>query len=612
MANTTPITNTSGDHVYTVPDGATNTDTSLTFIGRNYTGYTQVIGEDFLHLLENFASAANNASSDISSGPRNPVRGQIWYNSLNDPLTKGLRVFDGTSWIQLGIVKKSPSAPSGPVTGFNIGDVYIDTTRKQLYIYTGVGSFPWQLIGPKYNEGEKTTAEVDLIIDAADNSTRPVLGLYVKNSRVAIVSDREFTPKAVQQGFPVIKQGLNLNTNIPQANSSGLKFWGISEKAESLIVGDTTVAANNFLRSDQVSITKYGFNIRNDSGMLVGTDLSLSIGVDNGASVITNKNVGSRINFKIQKALASATILTIDAGDVSTTTGKVGINNTAPAQSLDVIGNIKTNSSLIITGDNNSDVTAPNIPSITTAGGMTIAKSLSIGKSLYVEENSTMSNILPKTVSNTLGNSSNKWSSVWTSTLNALTVNATTITGDTFNGTSEFANKLTNGIGIKFSGDIKLTNTENILYLNTLDPSLMTISLTPDVIANKPEITSLVSSDLLLVSRELSGSRQLNRISKNNLVSTLPFVAIGTITIWAGSPLAALPLGYRICDGSSLPTSVYPDLFNVIGYSYTRIDPANHIDESIQDNISVFKLPNLSNDSPLDNLKFIIYTGRIA
>jgi len=629
MANTTPISNTALDHVYTVPDQGTNTDTSLTFIGRNYTGYTQIIGENFLHLLENFSSPAKNSNSDISSGPVNPVKGQLWYNSLNDNLGRGLKVFDGTTWVQLGIVKKSASAPIGPIAGFNLGDFYVDTTRKQLYIYTGFGSFPWQLIGPKYNEGEKTTAEVDLIIDAADNTTRPVLGLYVKNSRVAIVSDREFTPKAVQQGFPIIKQGLNLNSSIPQTNAKGVKFWGTSEKAESLIVGDTVVDASNFLRSDQVSVTKYGFNIRNDNGLVIGTDLSLSLGVDNGTSVIFNKNTGSKINFKIQKSLFAETIFTIDSGLVNTRTGRVGINNTAPTQSLDVNGSITSNESLIINGTNNSDVLAPNYPSIYTEGGAKIKLSLFVGRNLYVDETSTMANILPKIEPNAstsqanLGSQANKWNNIWANNITAPIINATTITGDTFNGISEFANKLTNGIGIKFTGDIKLTNTENILYLNTLDPSLMTISLTPDMIANKPEITSLISTDLFLVSRESNGSRQLSKISKNSLLNSLPLVPVGTITIWAGKPTAAIPPGYLICDGTALPQSLYSDLFSTIGHEYTADN------ETIRDGIPVFKLPNLSNSSPnikpnlggplnivdnnpLNNLKFIIFTGRFA
>jgi hypothetical protein len=612
MANTTPITNTALDRIYSVPDQGTNTDTSLTFIGRNYTGYTQIIGENFLHLLENFASPAKNSNSDISSGPVNPVKGQLWYNSLNDNLGGGLRVFDGTTWVQLGIVKKSANAPTGPIAGFNLGDFYVDTTRKQLYIYTGFGSFPWQLIGPKYNEGEKTTAEVDLIIDAADNTTRPVLGLYVKNSRVAIVSDREFTPKAVQQGFPVIKQGLNLNSSIPQTSSKGVKFWGISEKAESLIVGDTVVDASNFLRSDQVSVTKYGFNIRNDNGLVIGTDLSLSLGVDNGASVIFNKNTGSKINFKIQKSLFAETIFTIDSGLVNTRTGRVGINNTAPTQSLDVNGSITSNESLIINGTNNSGVLAPNYPSIYTEGGAKIKLSLFVGRNLYVEETSTMANILPKTISNTLGTSTNRWSNVWADQigdLNNYVQIYANVKGSLDGNITGSAQSLTSDINIKFSGDVQLSNpnpTDNGFLLNTGPQSDISISLTSNAIYSKPEITSLISTDLFLVSRESNGSRQLSKISKNSLLNSLPLVPIGTITIWAGKPTAAIPPGYLICDGTALPQSLYSDLFSIIGHEYT----ANN--ETIRDGIPVFKLPNLSNSSPIDKLKFIIFTGRFA
>jgi Phage Tail Collar Domain len=612
MANTTPISNTALDHVYTVPDQGTNTDTSLTFIGRNYTGYTQIIGENFLHLLENFASPAKNSNSDISSGPAKPVKGQLWYNSLNDNLGGGLRVFDGTTWVQLGIVKKSANAPTGPIAGFNLGDFYVDTTRKQLYIYTGFGSFPWQLIGPKYNEGEKTTAEVDLIIDAADNTTRPVLGLYVKNSRVAIVSDREFTPKAVQQGFPIIKQGLNLNTSIPQTNAKGVKFWGISEKAESLIVGDTVVDASNFLRSDQVSVTKYGFNIRNDNGLVIGTDLSLSLGVDNGTSVFFNKNTGSKINFKIQKASFAETIFTIDSGLVNTRTGRVGINNTAPTQSLDVNGSITSNESLIINGTNNSDSIAPNYPSIYTEGGAKVKLSLFIGKNLFVEETSTMANVLPKTITNTLGTSTNKWSNVWANQigdLNNYVQIYANVKGSLDGNITGSAQSLTSDINIKFSGDVQLANpnpNDNGFLLNTGPQSDISISLTSNAIYNKPEITSLISTDLFLVSRESNGSRQLTKISKNSLLNSLPLVPVGTITIWAGKPTAAIPPGYLICDGTALPQSLYSDLFSTIGHEYTADN------ETIRDGIPVFKLPNLSNSSPIDKLKFIIFTGRFA
>jgi hypothetical protein len=40
----------------TVFDNTSSTDTSLKFPGRNVTGYGQIIAENFLSLLENFAS----------------------------------------------------------------------------------------------------------------------------------------------------------------------------------------------------------------------------------------------------------------------------------------------------------------------------------------------------------------------------------------------------------------------------------------------------------------------------------------------------------------------------------------------------------------------------
>ena len=58
----------------TIADQDLNTQTSLTFVGKNYPGYAQVIGENFLHLLENFAN--NSAPSREKSVP-----GQLWYDT---------------------------------------------------------------------------------------------------------------------------------------------------------------------------------------------------------------------------------------------------------------------------------------------------------------------------------------------------------------------------------------------------------------------------------------------------------------------------------------------------------------------------------------------------
>ena len=55
-----------------VEDGTIDNTTNLRFIGKNYAGYGEIQNENFLHLLENFASG---------SQPSRPMGGQIWFDT---------------------------------------------------------------------------------------------------------------------------------------------------------------------------------------------------------------------------------------------------------------------------------------------------------------------------------------------------------------------------------------------------------------------------------------------------------------------------------------------------------------------------------------------------
>ena len=51
------INKTDGAQLVEVPDGTIdNTTTSLVIVGRNYTGYGEFLGENFIRLLENAAN----------------------------------------------------------------------------------------------------------------------------------------------------------------------------------------------------------------------------------------------------------------------------------------------------------------------------------------------------------------------------------------------------------------------------------------------------------------------------------------------------------------------------------------------------------------------------
>jgi hypothetical protein len=606
-----------------VTDGDLNQETSLTFIGKNYNqSYSGIIGENFLHLLENFSSP---------TAPTKPIEGQLWYNSIENNLNTGLKVFDGTNWIPLGAIKKGigdppPIAQSLP---FKNGDLYVDTTKQQLYIF---GESVWTLVGPKYQIGDKTTAEVETIIDALGNDPRAILTLFVKNHRVAIISDREFIPKSVIDGFPLIKQGITLSNTKFQTDLKTNKFWGTSEKADALVVENATVSSINFLRSDVVSTTNQGFNIRNNNGLSIGEDLTLSISLDSvtNAPVIYNNNPGSNINFRLINNNQIRNVMTIDARSNVAQRGSVGINNNAPdlTTSLDVIGDIKTNGSLIITGGNDSNVISPNIPALSITGGANVSKSLKIGTDLSVNGVSVLGNdvtikgvitlentdsgsvLLPSNDDNNdIGSDSKRFSTVY----------ATSFKGP-LTGTADSAKYLKDGISIDMSSsDISAPAAIIGNSLQDLSKTLVP-TLNSSVIFSKPtprdngvtvfnSSLSLLNSDLLLVSRKVTTTtndnrQQLIKLTGEQILGSFSRATVqpGSIILWQNKD--TIPSGYIICDGRALPKQEYFDFFNIL---YFNVTP----DPTFSDGgILKFYIPDLRSSVPAVGMNYIIFTGK--
>ena len=101
MPYTINFSDTINKQAITVEDGSVpNQETSLQFPGKNSNNYGQVIGENFLHLLENFAK---------NSAPQRPIEGQLWYDIT--PGINQLKVYDGTNWVSSGGLKKGGNQP---------------------------------------------------------------------------------------------------------------------------------------------------------------------------------------------------------------------------------------------------------------------------------------------------------------------------------------------------------------------------------------------------------------------------------------------------------------------------------------------------------------------
>ncbi len=278
------VNKTDGTILATVADGTIDTTTDLTLIGKNYAGYGEFFNENLVKLLENFSN---------TSAPASPVAGQMWWDKTNNLL----KVYNGTTFKTVSSSTASASTPSSGVTG----DLWWDTTNGQLKVYNGS---TWTTIGPSFTSGTGTSGAIVETVTDTGATDHVVVKLYTNNVLVATVSkDTTFTPQSAISGFATVKPGIQLSTAI-----TGNKFQGTATDSDAL----GGVSAASFLRSDASDSTSGVLSILNDTGMVVGVDSDLTIGVSGSDVSISNATSDGDILIKVNDGGVVSTAMTID------------------------------------------------------------------------------------------------------------------------------------------------------------------------------------------------------------------------------------------------------------------------------------------------------------
>lgn len=579
--------------VILVEDNLINTDTSLQLPGKGATGYGKAVAESLLHLLEHFAGP---------NEPANPVEGQLWYDTGSE--IDQLKIYDSTQWKTASGFTKSSRQPTAAQS--IPGDLWVDTTTQQLFVYTGNS---WLLIGPEVGSGLLTGGKSESII-TTDDETVPVFTIYVENTPYLILTKGvsnptgtgflPFTPKVRINGFDVLKPGLNMrNENIANPNNP-IKFVGVAESAKALVVetstGSEVIQSENFLRSDALGTIEKIFRVKTNDGLKVGAEDQFSLLVSGNSVELRNNNTISSIDMILRGEDAFNTVLRV------TSQKRVGINNLAPTEELDVIGDVRIapfpddSSTGTLRINNNTDSTNFGNGSLVTRGGVGVALNLNVGGNLDITGTTRIGDTVIPDLPNQIDIGSNllPFKQVYADNFIG------TLTGDVtgrVSGIADRANRLNNSTTFSISGDVESPSFEfdGETGGNT---KTFNISIKNSFIANKTSISDVANVDEILVNK-VQGSGGINsgvyKVTKRNFIKTIPLTPIGVVLPYGG---VIPPFGWELCDGTVVQKSDYNELWQIVGHNFrnpTTLPDGGNL---------TFALPDLRGRFPLgvDNM----------
>jgi len=347
------INRTDGELIIDLIDGIIDTtSTDITLIGRNYKGFGEWINENFIKILENFASTEQ---------PPFPLTGQLWY----DKADLRLKVFDGTSFRSATGTIVNSSQPGNLVAG----DLWIDNENNRLYLYDGTDL---TLVGPTYDAGQgKTGFEAHSQIDDR-NITRTILKLFLGDVLVGVYSPAEFIVPIQYKinGFHTWaeddqdppRQKLYKGFNIADVeNETGINgFWwrGTSLNSKYLLDDQGNQKTSvNFLPADGNGETTGFITIKNSKGLTIGVGDRPFVNAKIFGSTTYIDMLESNADFGIRIKNAQYTNSFVNAIYIDTSEYKIKMfdglgqfENLVSVPELDLYGNLTVAGSVSIAG----------------------------------------------------------------------------------------------------------------------------------------------------------------------------------------------------------------------------------------------------------------------
>lgn len=330
------INKTDGTLLVDLVDGKIDSETiDVTLIGRNTTSYGEVMNENFVKILENFANSAE---------PGNPLRGQIWYDTSDGRL----KVYDGTQFRNTDTTVVSATQPS-----MLAGDIWIDSVNQQMYFSDGVDVI---LAGPQFNSTQGYTGVQPVTLIDRYGQRKTVTIYKIGNQPAMLISREAFTAATTTDnltkltGFSlVIKAGITIATEL----QSDFSFYGNANSTSNLYDGSTLYSPNDFLIKAGTTIQEVSarLQVTNVEGLKIGPNLEMLIKAEAPVSPNPGKVVlRSTSNTDDLAIQVTRSGTPTDAIFIDNDVYRIGFKNTAPTTDFDFTGDMRVSGSLTVLG----------------------------------------------------------------------------------------------------------------------------------------------------------------------------------------------------------------------------------------------------------------------
>lgn len=280
------ISKSNGATLITLNDGLVDSQiTSINLIGKNVSNFGDAQNENFVKLLEHFASSVQ---------PRRPLDGQIWFNTLDQMFRPA--VFDGTRWRPLAVLSYATTSTDVNINsgGFAYsasrpGDLWFDSANKQLHVVTAGTTTATEtvIIGPDQVTGFDTTKLVSARVLDSLNIGRPVIKITCDGEVIGVISKESFTLAVSTPipGFSKLGRGITFknytSSTLYTTASTDVQLLGLHEQL------DPTFVRRNV--SEHIQSNWY---VDNSYALQFGTTAQSSVAWDVGTSELRLRSTG--------------------------------------------------------------------------------------------------------------------------------------------------------------------------------------------------------------------------------------------------------------------------------------------------------------------------------